>query len=50
MGAKKGKLDQNQKVEHETSLVGTSISVTVVVGAVILFTYIVLYGLYMSRL
>ncbi|MBP1930131.1 hypothetical protein [Ammoniphilus resinae] len=36
--------------EHEHSLVGAGTFISVgVVGAVILLTYIVLYGLYMSR-
>lgn len=50
MGAKKGNSVEKVDGQEVTSLKGTAISVTVVVGAVILFTYIVLYGLYMSRI
>jgi hypothetical protein len=40
---------QNENVKaHETSKVGTWISVGIV-GAVILATYVLLYGLYMAR-
>ncbi|MBI0579305.1 MULTISPECIES: cytochrome c oxidase subunit 2A [Bacillaceae] len=44
MGVKK----VNQKKEQEAPLKGTWISVGVV-GVVILATYLLLYGLYMSR-
>jgi hypothetical protein len=45
------KANQNKKgnKENEAPLKGTWISVTVV-GAVIVATYIVLYGLYMARI
>lgn len=48
MGA--SKVNQNKKADgvYQGRLVGTWISVGVV-GAVILFTYIVLFGLFMSR-
>ncbi|MCH1624108.1 cytochrome c oxidase subunit 2A [Fredinandcohnia quinoae] len=44
------KVNQKEKLseEHEAPLKGTWISVGVV-GAVILATYILLYGLYMAR-
>lgn len=47
MGATKG--THKGKKDHEEPLKGTWISVTVV-GVVIVATYIVLYGLYMSRI
>jgi len=40
--------DKKEDAQSVTSLRGTIFSVTVV-GAVILITYIVLYGLYMAR-
>ncbi|MEH7382711.1 cytochrome c oxidase subunit 2A [Bacillus sp. JJ1533] len=48
MGA--SKVNQNKKIdgEYQGPYIGTWISVGVV-GAVILFTYIVLFGLFMSR-
>ncbi|RFB09961.1 cytochrome c oxidase subunit 2A [Bacillus sp. HNG] len=48
MGA--SKVNQNKKADggYQGRLVGTWVSVGVV-GAVILFTYIVLFGLFMSR-
>ncbi len=48
MGSKKKNHEAKLDGENVTSLKGTAISVGVV-GAVILITYIVLYGLYMAR-
>jgi hypothetical protein len=43
------KITQKNKKDQEEPLKGTWLSVTVV-GAVIVATYIVLYGLYMARI
>lgn len=48
MGNKKGNMVSKADGQQTSSFVGTAISVSVV-GAVILVTYIVLYGLYMAR-
>ncbi|MCC3358799.1 hypothetical protein [Bacillus sp. REN16] len=48
MGASKVNRNKNSDGEYQGRLVGTWISVGVV-GAVILFTYITLFGLFMAR-
>ncbi|WP_155928714.1 cytochrome c oxidase subunit 2A [Bacillus sp. UNC41MFS5] len=48
MGAGKGNNKKESEEVHEAPLKGTWISVSVV-GVVILLTYFLLYGLYMSR-
>ena len=48
MGAPKVNRNKNTNMEHSEKLVGTWISVGVV-GAVILATYILLFGLFMAR-